>query len=582
MQENQKIISIFLLFFILLLIVFTRYVYVAFDDRDLSRIIDKKRDKAKRGSIITADGYKVALTEKTYTATVNLADIPPANREVFIKMFSIYSDMPAVKVAHKLASKDRGIVTLTTDLNFRQYTNLKKLAVELRTSGLLAGRYNDKKRYNFIGLQVKETGAARKYPYGKTLTPLIGFTNKVLEKEYNKVKGIKGLEARFNEDMKPGKDGYVLGYKDVTGQLILNSKIDKKEREDGSDIYLNIDLSVQVRLEKLLTKKLKEFQAKEILAVVMESRTGNIIALATSNRYTRKTLKDISFLNINAVEYTFEPGSVIKPIIFSLLIEHKQIRRGQYIDCENGRYRIGRKIITDEHKMKIIPVEKVIIESSNIGMSKLVKDFSPLDFYNGLRKFGFGQKTGLEVTRELVGRTNTIKELERHIYRATASYGYGFTVNFIQLLKAYNVFNNDGVMMIPKVVSYIKTGKHISSEVDRISPIDDETRIISVATARKIKNILIRTVKEGTGKSADVPGYEIGGKTGTAHIAEKGGYANRYHASFFGFVNDKKQKYTIGVTVVEPSQRYYFASQSAAPIFKKIVEILIETKYLAQ
>jgi cell division protein FtsI (penicillin-binding protein 3) len=314
----------------------------------------------------------------------------------------------------------------------------------------------------------------------------------------------------------------------------------------------------------------------------MESRTGNIIALATSNRYTRKTLKDISFLNINAVEYTFEPGSVIKPIIFSLLIEHKQIRRGQYIDCENGRYRIGRKIITDEHKMKIIPVEKVIIESSNIGMSKLVKDFSPLDFYNGLRKFGFGQKTGLEVTRELVGRTNTIKELERHIYRATASYGYGFTVNFIQLLKAYNVFNNDGVMMIPKVVSYIKTGKHISSEVDRISPIDDETRIISVATARKIKNILIRTVKEGTGKAADLPGYEIGGKTGTAHIAEKGGYANRYHASFFGFVNDKKQKYTVGITVVEPNQRHYFASQSAAPIFRKIVEILIETKYLAQ
>ena len=128
MQENQKIISIFLLFFILLLIVSTRYVYVAFDDRDLSRIIDKKRDKAKRGSIITADGYKVALTEKTYTATVNLADIPPANREVFIKMFSIYSDMPAVKVAHKLASKDRGIVTLTTDLNFRQYTNLKKIS----------------------------------------------------------------------------------------------------------------------------------------------------------------------------------------------------------------------------------------------------------------------------------------------------------------------------------------------------------------------------------------------------------------------------------------------------------------------
>ena len=237
MQENQKVIYIFLLFFFLLLIVFTRYVYIAFGKRDLNRIFTEKKDRGKRGSVITADGYKVAITEKLYTATVDLENIPPANKDVFIQMFSIYSGISQAKILHKLDSKERGIVFLAKNLHFQEYQNLKDLAIKLRSSGLLSGVYTKRKKYKFIGLQMYETGNFRKYPYGKTLTPLIGFTNK----KDNKIKGIKGLEARFDEDMKPGIEGYTKGFKDLKGQLILNNKINKQKKEEGSDIYLNID-----------------------------------------------------------------------------------------------------------------------------------------------------------------------------------------------------------------------------------------------------------------------------------------------------------------------------------------------------
>jgi len=579
MQQSTKVIFIFITFIVLLFGVLTRYSYVAFSDREINRVILKDREKASRGSIITADGYKIAYTRKVYTATVNTRDIPKNNENIFAQMFSLYSNMSKDNILDKIRSKS-GSVTLATNLTFQEYQGIKELSREFRSSGILIGKTNSKGEYKYIGLSIFETGAERQYPYGDILTPFIGYTNKFIEARYGQVKGIKGLERRFEQDMKPANDGYLRGYKDVRGNIILNSSIERKEKVDGLDIHLNIDVSIQKRIEILLSKKQKDFGSKQIIASVMESDTGNIIAIATTNRFIRKYLKDVSLLNIDAVEYIFEPGSVIKPVIYSLLLDEKKIRRGQHIDCENGKYRIGRKVITDEHPMKLIPVEKVIIESSNIGMAKLVKDFEAVDYYNGLKRFGFAQRTGLEVGREVVGSINSVKELSRHIYRATTSYGYGITVNFVQLLKAYNIFNNDGIMVNPKAVSYLKNGEVLISDIERSSPIEDGLRILSSSTSRKIKNILVRTVKEGTGRSANMIGLEIGGKTGTAHIAENGGYSKRYHSSFFGFANDKDRKYTIGVTVIEPQIGKHFASQTAAPIFKAIVNILVDDNYL--
>lgn len=578
MQQSTKVIFIYILFLALLFGVLTRYIYVAFADREIARVTIKDREKAKRGSIISSDEYQIAYTTKVYTASVDTRDIPKDNENIFAQMFSIYSNIPKEKILKKIRAKS-GNVMLSKNLSFQQYQGIKELSQEFTALKILVGRNTSKGSYQYVGLSVKESGAERQYPYGDTLTPFIGYTNSFIENKYNRVVGIKGLERRFEEDIKPSSDGYIRGNRDIRGNMILNRNLDKKMREDGADIHLNINISVQKKIEMLLSEKKEEFKAKQIIASVMESSTGNIVAIATSNRFVRKHLSDISYLNVDAVEYVFEPGSVMKPIIYSLLLNEKKIRRGQHIDCENGRYKVGRKIITDEHPMKLIPVEDILIHSSNIGMAKLVKNVDATDFYNGLKKFGFGQRTGLEVSREIRGRISSIKDLNRHIYRATASYGYGITVNFVQLLKAFNVFNNDGRMLNPKAVSYLKAGEKIYSDIERTSLIENGAKILEPLASRKMKNILIRTVKSGTGKSANVLGLEIGGKTGTAHIAENGGYSHKYHSSFFGFVNDKSHKYTIGVTVIEP-KKLYFASQTAGPIFKSIVNILVDEKFL--
>ncbi len=577
LQQSTKVVIIFSIFILLLSILFGRFFYVATGQRDLANTQIKEKDKAKRGGIITSDGYRIAYTTKVYTASIDTRDIPKENETVFAKMFSIYSGIDQGEILEKIRSR-KGNVILGKELSFQQFQGLKKLAEEFRSSKILTSRVHNGENI-YVGLSVYESGAERVYPYDDVLTPLIGYTDEFYEGKYSRVRGVKGLEKRFEEYLTPQRDGYLMGSKDVRGMPILDGDLKKEDRVDGDDLYLNINLSLQKKLEMLASKYKKDLRAKEIIVSVMESDSGNVIALATSNRFTRKDLRDISFLNVSSVEYIFEPGSVMKPIVFALMLDEKLIWRGQYVNCENGKYKIGTRIITDEHPMKLVPVEDVVIHSSNIGMAKLVKDFDPMNFYNGLQKFGFSKKSGLEIGREVVGSVNPLLELQRHIYRTAASYGYGMTTNFMQMMRAYNIFNNDGKIVDPKVVAYLKNKDEIATDFPRETTTIENSQIIDVATSRKIKSILVDTVKIGTGSGADIIGLEIGGKTGTAHIAENGKYVKRYHSSFFGFANDEQQNYTIGVTVVDIVENY-FASQSAVPIFKSIVETMLEDHLL--
>ena len=165
--------------------------------------------------------------------------------------------------------------------------------------------------------------------------------------------------------------------------------------------------------------------------------------------------------------------------------------------------------------------------------------------------------------------------LNNKLHRANTSYGYGMRATPIQLLKAYSAFNNDGVSVTPRLVHYFEDekGRHYIPE-----PKIDDIQTISKKTANQMHNILLEVVKRGTGVAAQYPGLEIGGKTGTAHMAKDGHYVREYHSSFYGFANDEfEHKYTIGVLVIRAKAKHkYFASQSAVPTFKNLVEILVE------
>jgi cell division protein FtsI (penicillin-binding protein 3) len=276
----------------------------------------------------------------------------------------------------------------------------------------------------------------------------------------------------------------------------------------------------------------------------------------------------------------FEPGSVLKPISFSLLLREKKVHPNDIINTENGKFQLGNKVITDEHKYDYLSAENVIVHSSNIGMAKLAQSLDEIDFYQGLMEFGFSKKSGIDISDELSGSIPNIHQLRHSTYKATASYGYGIKVNFFQLLAAYNVFNNQGNWIRPSIGSYIQRS---DGKKERIKPKKPQ-RVLKSDIAYVMNHILRKVVKDGTGQGAKTEGLRVGGKTGTAHISVRGVYADVYNSSFFGFANDSKKRYTIGVTVIEPTPEgsVHYASQSAVPVFKNIVDVLLEQKLLVK
>ena len=545
--------------------------------RHMPSLYTKESDRASRGSIISADGFHLATTKKLYKAMVDTRYIDPQKKELFIQLFSIYSGIDTKTIQKKL-NKRRGVVVLSYKVSQIQAQYLKKLAYELRRFKVFMELKNPKTGYRSIhGLSIIESGESRKYPYGKLLTPILGYPHKIEEDGYTSVQGVKGLEKRFENELSPRQNGSSRGKRDVNGYIILNKESFTKTKIDGLNIKLTIPISLQIKIERMLDEEKKRLDAKHIMIAIMNAKTGEILSMASSNRFYPKHIKKSDYPSLNSwmIEYSFEPGSVIKPITFSLLLDRKLINPYDLVNGHNGRFKIGRKVITDEHKMDWLSAEDVIVYSSNIGIAQLAQKLQGYDFHNGLRKFGFSQKSTPDLIYEKAGSIPSPKRLNNEIYKATCSYGYGMKANLMQLMRAYSAFNNNGVMVYPKLVSAF------IDEYGRELPADDfeKVRVIQSATAARMKKILIKTVTKGTGKKAITPGLVIGGKTGTAHIVEKGKYVHKYNTAFLGFANDNKHRYTIGVIVVQPKGSH-FASQTAVPVFKRAVDIMIEDGYL--
>ena len=584
MQNNQqKNAKIPFLFFILLLgfIVFIAALfYWAQIDRRLPRLYKKEIDSALRGGIISKEGYSIANSKKLYKAVIDTRNINPDKKELFIKLYSLYSG-ESIKNIKRSINSYFGTVVLSYKIDAISAQHLRELAKKLYRLGVFIS-YEDKKRgITFIhGLDIVESGEYRVYGYKDTLTPVVGYVRKYEKNRITKIYGVKGLEKKYNDILNPVQDGIIKGSKDVLGNIILNGYSSITTRIDGASLHLNISLKLQKIVENILDNAKDELKAKEIIACVMDSKSGKVLMLASSNRYDPSHIKKSEYknLNVNAVEFSYEPGSVMKPVIFSLLLEENKVNPYDLVRIYGGKFKIGKKIIRDSHKFDWLSAEDVIVHSSNVGISQLAQKLNYADYYNGLKKFGFLKITGIDLPYEHTGIIPRIYKLKSEIYKAVTAYGYGIRANFIQLLKAYNAFNNNGRVIVPKIVEYYQDAygkKHyvLGKTYKQVIPVD---------IAKRMQKILIKTVEKGTGVAAKIPGLVIGGKTGTAHIAHNGKYSDLYNSSFFGFANDKSHSYTIGVLVREPTKRYYYyASLSAVPVFKKIVEEMIEEGYLS-
>ncbi|RUM64733.1 MAG: penicillin-binding protein 2 [Sulfurospirillum sp.] len=581
-NENKKvkIAIIFSILTILFLILIGALLKILSNRSDLPKIQAVERDRAIRGDILSKNRYTIATSKKLYTAQVDTRCIDPDKFDLFVTLFSIFSKLDPFEIKEQLQS-NFGYVDISMRLDSKSARYLKQLRYTLNRYQVFR-KYIDEHtgRTYYNGLSIRETGEFRTYPRGDTFSPYIGFVRRGLDHNYRTIWGKYGLESYYNEQLEGIQSTLIQGRRDVRGNIILDNNSEVKTRIDGYDVITSIDLRIQKSLEQILDKYKEQLGAKEIIAAVMDSKTANIIAVASSRRYNPGKIleEDVPKTSISAVRYIFEPGSVMKPITFSLLLQEGLIKPNDIVNVENGKYRLGNRVITDEHKYDYLSTENIIVHSSNIGMAKLSTLLDTITFFKGLRKFGFSRPSGIDLSYELSGSIPNIHQLKNSVFKATASYGYGIRVNFFQLLKAYNAFNDNGITLRPTIGEFYNPHTRPIRKIYR----KRATRVLDEDVAHTMKRILIKTVKEGTGKGTYIPGLQIGGKTGTAQIAVRGVYANIYNSSFFGFANDSVHHYTIGVTVIEPDpeKKHYFASQSAVPVFRQIVEAMVDAHML--
>ena len=585
-QRKNKISFLFLLLLLAMGIFLFSVLKTISSDRRIPSHNSTIHDRSFRGAIISADDYTLSSSEKTYQAVIRGASIDPDKKALFVKLFSIYSGIPEKKILKRFKNRKgkeiKGNIVLSKTINARSAMQLKSLAYKLRKLDVFQSIKTRSGIEVVYGLDIIENGESRRFPLGDVLSPILGYVGDKSDGKYTRPSGKKGLERAYEKHITSKKNGYFQGKRDVVGAVIHDKNSIKMQRVDGLDLHLNIPLALQRRVELMIDQMKLSIDADEIIVGIMESETGKVLSLASSERYDPSHIrqKDIAALVPKFTEYPYEAGSVLKPLTVALALDKKRITPDTWFKTGYKKFDItGGQSVSDDDYFESIPVTDIIVHSSNIGTSQISWLLTGKEFREGLLKFGLAQKTGIDLSRDLPGSLKPLRLLDHKMHRANSSFGYGMMVTFTQLIKAYSAFNNDGLAVTPRLVAYLQDakGKHYT-----LPPKIGNMQAVSKKAANQIHDILLEVVKRGTGVKAQYPGLEVGGKTGTAHIAKKGRYVREYHSSFYGFANDKEgHKYTIGALVIRAKKRYkYFASQSAVPTFRRMLDILVELDYL--
>ncbi len=392
----------------------------------------------------------------------------------------------------------------------------------------------------------------RFYPGGEVMSHMLGFTSM-------EDRGQEGIELAF-ENLLAGQPGSRRVIKDRRGQVVEDVESIRPPR-DGQDVVLAMDGKVQYLAYSALREAIQTHRAKAGAVVVLDVRTGEVLALAnapTFNPNNRANLTGAQLRN-RVFTDTFEPGSVMKPFIAGLALERGKFKSSTTIDTSPGRMTIGSATIGDAHRHGVLTVAEVIQKSSNIGTVKMAQQFTPDEMWRLFDQLGFGKPLNLGFPGEAGGRLRPAKSW-RPIEQATMSYGHGISVNLIQMARAYLAFARDGDLPALSL-----------TRVD--TPLAAGERVFSPAVARELRVMLeMAAGPGGTAPKAQVSGYRVAGKTGTAHKLEAGRYTNKYVSSFVGFAPVSNPRLVVAVMIDEPSAGQHYGGAVAAPVFSKVVE----------
>ena len=390
----------------------------------------------------------------------------------------------------------------------------------------------------------------RHYPEGETVAHIVGFTN--VEDV-----GQEGFELAQQQRL-AGKPGARRVIKDNLGRFIEQIG-SGREPQDGADLTLSIDTRIQFLAFNALRDAVREHRAKAGAVVVVDVQTGEVLALSNWPTYDPNNRGQLTGAQLRnrVITDTFEPGSTMKPFAIAMGLDAGKIRPSTVIETAPGKLTIGTATIGDAHPHGALTVEQVLQKSSNVGTVKIALQLPPQKMWEGFTSVGFGQAPQIGFPGTVSGRVRPYKNW-KPIEQATMSYGHGVSVSLIQMARAYTVFARDGDV-IPLTMT--------RTDVEATG-----VPVFKAETAQAVRKMLeMAAGPQGTAPLAQISGYRVGGKTGTAYKQENGAYqTNKYISSFVGFAPVSKPRIVVAVMIDEPSAGKHYGGEVAAPIFARI------------
>ncbi len=440
-------------------------------------------------------------------------------------------EMPLSELNKKLADEDKTFVWIKRQLDWDVGQSIAALGIK--------GIYQ-RKEYR------------RQYPEGEAAAHVVGFTNV-------EDRGQEGVELSFSRALS-GTAGSRRVLKDRLGRVVEDVG-EQTPPVDGPDLQLSIDSKVQFFAYQKLRDAVTAHKAKAGSVVVLDSRTGEVLALANYPSYVPDKRKNLSGeqLRNRAMTDTFEPGSTMKPITVAMALEAGRVTPRTVIETGPGRYAMGGFTISDTHNYGTLTVEGVIQKSSNVGALKIAQKMTPNEMWDTYTALGYGQKPQIQFPGAVTGRLRPWKSW-RPVEQATMAYGYGLSASLFQMAHSYTAFAHDG-QLIP--VTMLKSPAQASG-----------VQVFSPENARAVRKMLqMAAGPGGTGQRAQTVGYSVGGKSGTAHKQVGKGYAsNKYRAWFTGMAPIENPRIIVAVMIDEPSNGQYFGGLVAAPVFSEVVQ----------
>ena len=490
-----------------------------------ARHIRKLPIAAHRGMILDRNGEPLAISTPVHSVWVNPQDVSKEKR--VLAPLTQLLDLDLNRIHKKIVANER-----------REFLYLKR-----RIAPSLAKQV---KELNITGVSLQRE-YKRYYPTGEVAAHIVGFTN------VDDI-GQEGLELTHEASLH-GEPGLKRMIRDSRGRFVEGGE-SLREAKPGQNINLSIDLRIQHLTHQALKATVKKFNAKAGTAVVLDVRTGEVLAMANQpsfNPNNRRGLRVTDFRN-RAVTDLFEPGSTVKPFTVATGLKSGLFTLDTIINTHPGQFRVSGHTIKDFKDYGQINVATLIQKSSNIGASKIALALPPEKLWQGFSAFGLGEPTGAYFPGEAVGHLPD-QQSWRKLDRATLAYGYGLATTALQMARAYMVIANGGIL---RPVSMMK--------------IDSATNGRRVYSSDLMQEVLLMMEKVvatgGTGRRAAVNNYRVAGKTGTVKKAGRGGYADkRYLSLFAGVIPASNPRLAMVVMVDDPKGKEYYGGLVAAPVF---------------